>query len=77
MKRVFTKFLHFRIFFLQVDQVYDMFKEHESDPPISKNHPPVAGSILWERSLFLRIKGTILKFQIMEDMLNSETGKLV
>ena len=54
-----------------------MFKEHESDPPICKNHPPMAGAILWERSLFLRIKASILRFQVMEDMLNSETGKLV
>lgn len=54
-----------------------MFKEHEGNPPICKNHPPVAGAVLWERSLFLRIKASILRFQVMEDMLNSETGKLV
>ncbi|XP_057295129.1 dynein axonemal heavy chain 10-like [Hydractinia symbiolongicarpus] len=61
----------------EVDLTYEMFKEQESNPPICKNHPPVAGAIMWERSLFHRIKGTILKFQVMEDMLNSETGKLV
>ena len=54
-----------------------MFKAGEGNPPICKNQPPVAGAILWERSLFFRIKGTILKFQVMEGMLNSETGKLV
>ena len=53
-----------------------MFKAGEGNLPICKNQPPVAGAILWERSLFFRIKGTILKFQVMEGMLNSETGKL-
>ena len=60
-----------------MDQIYEMYKEFESKPPITKNQPPVAGAIFWERSLFYRIKGTILKFQVMEEMLNSETGKLV
>ncbi|XP_047141246.1 dynein axonemal heavy chain 10 isoform X1 [Hydra vulgaris] len=61
----------------EVDKVFEIFKELEANPPISKNHPPVAGAIFWERSLFHKIKSTILKFQVMEDMLNNETGKLV
>ncbi|EDO35852.1 predicted protein [Nematostella vectensis] len=40
-----------------------------------ENQPPVAGAISWERSLFYRIKRTILRFQEMEDMLNNEHGK--
>lgn len=61
----------------QVDAMYALFKANADKPPIFKNQPPVAGAISWERSLFLRIKHTILRFQEMEDMLNSEQGKLV
>ena len=61
----------------QVDQAFDMFKEYEASPPVSKNQPPVAGAIMWERSLFHRIKRTVLKFQTMEEMLSTETGKQV
>ena len=57
--------------------MYTLFKANVDKPPIFKNQPPVAGAISWERSLFLRIKHTILRFQEMEDMLNSEQGKLV
>ena len=57
--------------------MYTLFKASADKPPIFKNQPPVAGAISWERSLFLRIKHTILRFQEMEDMLNSEQGRLV
>ena len=63
--------------FFQVDAMHALFKANADKPPIFKNQPPVAGAISWERSLFLRIKHTILRFQEMEDMLNSEQGKLV
>lgn len=62
---------------LKVDHVYTLFKAGHVAPPLCKNQPPVAGAIGWERSLFYRIKHTILRFQEIEDMLNSEQGKLV
>ena len=65
------------VFYSKVDAMYALFKANADKPPIFKNQPPVAGAISWERSLFLRIKHTILRFQEMEDMLNSEQGKLV
>ena len=65
------------LYFFQVDAMHALFKANADKPPIFKNQPPVAGAISWERSLFLRIKHTILRFQEMEDMLNSEQGKLV
>ena len=57
--------------------MYALFKVNAEKPPIFKNQPPVAGAIGWERSLFYRMKHTILRFQEMEDMLNSEQGKAV
>ena len=54
-----------------------LFKEFREDPPVYKNQPPVAGAVHWERSLFLRIKHTIIRFQTMEEMMTSEQGKAV
>ena len=61
----------------QVDTVHSLFKQHQYNPPVFKNQPPVAGAIAWERSLFNRIKHTIMRFHSMEDMMNSEYGKAV
>lgn len=47
------------------------------DPPLAKNHPPIAGAIAWERSLFNRMKHTIIRFQATDHMLLSEQGKAV
>ena len=55
----------------------NMFQEQKNDPPLNKCQPPVAGAIAWERSLFHRIKHTIIRFQTEEDMMNSEMGKQV
>ena len=46
-------------------------------PPISKNQPPVSGAIMWCRSLFQRIKGTVLRFQTMKELFDSDAGKAV
>lgn len=54
-----------------------LFKDLRESPPLYKNQPPVAGAIYWERSLFLRIKHTIIRFQTMEEMMTSEQGKAV
>ncbi|KAE8635010.1 hypothetical protein XENTR_v10002490 [Xenopus tropicalis] len=59
----------------EVDIVNSLFLKHLDNPPLYKNHPPVAGSIYWERSLFYRIKHTIVRFLEMEEMLSCERGK--
>lgn len=53
------------------------YLQYQHNPPVSKNQPPVAGAIAWERSLFLRIKHTIIRFQAVEDMMTSDYGKAV
>ena len=55
----------------------ELFQAQKENPPLHKNHPPVAGAIFWERSLFHRIKHTIVRFLTMEDMMQSEMGKKV
>lgn len=61
----------------QVESINQIFVENLKDPPLYKNHPPVAGAIYWSRSLFYRIKHTIIRFQEVEELLASERGKEV
>lgn len=59
----------------EVTTMDELFQAQKDNPPLHKNHPPVAGAIFWERSLFHRIKHTIVRFLTMEDMMQSEMGK--
>ncbi|KAG9351776.1 hypothetical protein JZ751_023027 [Albula glossodonta] len=59
----------------EIDIINEMFIQNKDNPPISKNQPPVAGAILWERSLFTRIKHTVVHFLEVPEMLESEEGK--
>ncbi|XP_077015711.1 dynein axonemal heavy chain 10 isoform X3 [Tamandua tetradactyla] len=61
----------------EVDIVNKIFVQNLDTPPLYKNHPPVAGAIYWERSLFYRIKQTILRFQEVEEILDSDRGREV
>lgn len=61
----------------QIDIVNKIFVQNHENPPLYKNHPPVAGAIYWERSLFHRIKHTILRFQEVQEILDSERGEEV
>ncbi|NWZ50810.1 DYH10 protein, partial [Haliaeetus albicilla] len=62
---------------VSVKNVKQIFVQNLKDPPLYKNHPPVAGAIYWSRSLFYRIKHTIIRFQEVEELLAGERGKEV
>ncbi|EPY85817.1 hypothetical protein CB1_000348015 [Camelus ferus] len=61
----------------EIDIINKIFVQNLDNPPLYKNHPPVAGAIYWERSLFFRIKHTILRFQEVEEILDSDRGREV
>ncbi|XP_059533127.1 dynein axonemal heavy chain 10 [Myotis daubentonii] len=61
----------------EIDIINKIFVQNHENPPLYKNHPPVAGAIYWERSLFYRIKHTILRFQEVQEILDSERGEEV
>lgn len=61
----------------EVDSINKLFEENKLNPPIFKTQPPVAGAISWSRSLFQRIKHTVLRFQTMKELIDSEAGKAV
>lgn len=60
----------------EVEDIEKLFLRDQEYPNISRNQPPVAGSIRWAYSLFLRTKETVLRFQEMPELLQSEPGKL-
>ncbi|NXJ42346.1 DYH10 protein, partial [Ciconia maguari] len=62
---------------VSVENVKQIFVQNLKDPPLYKNQPPVAGAIYWSRSLFYRIKHTVIRFQEVEELLASERGKEV
>ncbi|NXI45677.1 DYH10 protein, partial [Galbula dea] len=62
---------------VSVENIKQIFVQNLKDPPLCKNHPPVAGAIYWSRFLFYRIKHTIIRFQEVEELLASEHGKEV
>ncbi|XP_006865538.1 PREDICTED: dynein heavy chain 10, axonemal [Chrysochloris asiatica] len=61
----------------EIDIVNKLFVQNLDNPQLCKNHPPVAGAIYWERSLFFRIKHTILRFQEVEEILEGDRGREV
>ena len=61
----------------EVDIINHTFTTQKDNPPIPKGQPPIGGSILWERSLFERIKRTIVRFLSLEDMMNCDEGQAV
>jgi hypothetical protein len=63
-------------FTTEVEVVREMWEVSKDNPPLPKNQPPVCGAIMWSRSLFFRIKKTILKFQTYCPLEDTEDGKL-
>ena len=61
----------------EVDEINELFEDSRDSPPISKSQPPVAGAITWSRSLFQRIKHTVLRFQTKKELIDSDAGKAV
>eukprot|EP01028_Stygiella_incarcerata_P003072 TRINITY_DN1583_c0_g3_i1.p1 TRINITY_DN1583_c0_g3~~TRINITY_DN1583_c0_g3_i1.p1 ORF type:complete len:4602 (-),score=1271.77 TRINITY_DN1583_c0_g3_i1:125-13930(-) len=61
----------------EIDIVESLFDSHKEAPPVGKNLPPLAGTIHWSRSLFFKIKKTMLKLQQAQYMMQQEHGKLI
>ena len=70
-------YVYIHVGWFQVNIMDMLYQEGKAAPPLFKNQPPVAGSIFWERSLFLRMKNTIIKFLTMDEMMLTERGKAV
>ena len=61
----------------EIDVVRELFLKNRDNPPCGKNVPPLAGKIQWARTLFFRVKKTMLKLQTAQDMMQQEQGKAI
>ena len=62
-------------FVQEVAEVHRIFNLHKDAPPHAINMPPVAGAVKWARSLFQRVKSTVVSFQQRPTLLESAVGK--
>ncbi|KAI3386976.1 hypothetical protein SNEBB_002464 [Seison nebaliae] len=59
----------------EVDDVNRVFNQWKDSPPIGKGHAMSSGSIWWSRTLFKRIKKTMLLMRTADTLVVSEHGK--
>lgn len=60
----------------EIDQTTDIFEHNKHAPPVTKNQPPIAGSIKWARALLARLKQTMIKLHSTEEEIIRTTGAL-
>jgi dynein heavy chain len=59
----------------EVRTMRQLFLKGRHSPPTFKNTPPVAGAILWARSIFHRLKRPVLSFKTMPHLLETPEGQ--
>lgn len=62
---------------LDLTTVQELYEKHKHSPPISRNMPPVAGSILWARHLLRRIEEPMRKFEMNASVLSTKDSKRI
>ncbi|XP_011310250.1 dynein heavy chain 10, axonemal [Fopius arisanus] len=71
-KQLHTKFdIIMQQFCKEINEVEEIFNQGKRDPPLLRNHPPIAGAIFWERQLFHRLRKPILIFQNVDEIKES------
>ncbi|CAF0991421.1 unnamed protein product, partial [Didymodactylos carnosus] len=61
----------------EITEINSIFQHNKNKPPLNKNHPPIVGAIAWSRSLFRRIKHTMLRLHTKEQLMQTELGKQI
>ncbi|CAF0756790.1 unnamed protein product [Adineta steineri] len=61
----------------EITEINNIFQHNKNHPPINKNQPPYSGAIAWSRSLFRRIKHTMLRLHTKEALMQTEFGKQI
>ncbi|KAL4712607.1 hypothetical protein ACJJTC_007202 [Scirpophaga incertulas] len=75
-KELSTKFdLVMRQFIKEITNIEDRFTRYRKNPPLLRNHPPMAGAIYWARALFNKMKQPIMKFQKVPELNKCEQKK--
>ncbi|KAL0246114.1 hypothetical protein GEMRC1_007328 [Eukaryota sp. GEM-RC1] len=60
-----------------VDSIKKDFDVRKDNPPIPKGFPKLAGTVIFSRTLFQRIKKPFLRFQEVMDLNSFDTGQLI
>ncbi|CAF5127237.1 unnamed protein product, partial [Rotaria sp. Silwood1] len=61
----------------EITEINSIFQHNKTNPPVNKNQPPYSGAIAWSRSLFRRIKHTMLRLHTKEALMQTELGKQI
>ena len=61
----------------EIDHTIKIYQKHKSDPPIGRDHPPIAGKISWARQLFRRIQEPMEGFKDNPSILQDPDAKKV
>ncbi|CAF1153227.1 unnamed protein product [Adineta ricciae] len=61
----------------EITEINNIFQHNKNNPPMNKNQPPYSGAIAWSRSLFRRIKHTMLRLHTKETLMQTEFGKQI
>ncbi|CAF3124414.1 unnamed protein product [Rotaria sp. Silwood2] len=61
----------------EITEINSIFQHNKTNPPVNKNQPPYSGAVAWSRSLFRRIKHTMLRLHTKEALMQTELGKQI
>ncbi|XP_012940947.1 dynein heavy chain 5, axonemal [Aplysia californica] len=60
-----------------IDMVSRIYQKQKNDPPLDRDHPPIAGKISWARQLFRRIQEPMEIFQRQGSILHGSDAKKI
>eukprot|EP00794_Sanderia_malayensis_P018805 gene18805-20701_t len=61
----------------EIDHTIKIYQRHKNEPPIGRDHPPIAGKILWARQLFRKIQQPMEEFKNHPTVLKEPEAKKV
>ncbi|CAG9462434.1 unnamed protein product [Pedinophyceae sp. YPF-701] len=60
-----------------LEAVQGVYERHKSSPPLPRNAPPIAGSIMWARQLLRRIEEPMRRFSTNQSIMASREAKKI
>ena len=62
---------------LELEKTQQLYEKQKHNPPIARNAPPVAGSIMWSRHLLKRIEEPMKRFEENQNVLEGKDAKKI
>lgn len=60
-----------------IEYVRETYEKYKESPPLSRNTPPIAGSIAWARQLLRKIEGPMQFFETTAVMQSKDAKKVI